>query len=75
MQTVQELGPRLGVASTCAALGLSPATYYRGQKPKLEPKPRFVPRALTAEEYKRVLEILHEPRFVDPASGHIDRGV
>jgi putative transposase len=71
MQTVQELGPRLGVASTCAALGLSPATYYRGQKPKLEPKPRFVPRALTAEEYKRVLEILHEPRFVDMAPAEV----
>ena len=71
MQTVQELGPRLGVASTCAALGLSPATYYRGQKPKPESEPRFVPRALTAEEQKRVLEVLHEARFMDLAPAEV----
>ena len=34
MQTVTELGPRLGFAATCAALGLPKATYYRHLKPR-----------------------------------------
>ncbi len=34
--TVDEVGPKLGVAPTCAALGLSRETYYRRQRPKGE---------------------------------------
>jgi hypothetical protein len=29
MATVTQIGPRLGIAPTCAALGLPRATYYR----------------------------------------------
>jgi putative transposase len=65
MQTVQEGGPRLGVAPTCEAIGLSRATYYRGQIPRPQPQPRTIPRALSAVERVAVLEVLHEPRFVD----------
>ena len=37
METVREMGPRLGIAPTCSALGLPRATYYRCLRP---PKPR-----------------------------------
>jgi putative transposase len=66
MQTVVDLGPRLGVAPTCAALGIARATFYRGQQPRPEPRPRPTPaRALPPAERQAALEVLHEPRFVD----------
>ena len=66
MQTVTELRTRLGVAATCAALGVARATFYRGRQPRPEPTPRPTPaRALPAAERQVVLEVLHEPRFVD----------
>ena len=62
-----EVGSRLGIALTCAALGVSTASYYRQGKPK-QAKPR-VPsaRALAGVERAAVLAVLHEPRFVDLA--------
>ena len=71
MQVVQDLGPQHGVAPTCSALGVSRATFYRGQKPKPELEPRSVARALSAEEHKRVLEVLHEARFTDLAPAQV----
>ncbi len=72
MQTVTEMAPRLGVAPTCAALGLPRATYYRGQQPRPEPKPRPAPvRALPPQERKQVLAVLHQPRFVDLAPAEV----
>jgi putative transposase len=66
MRTVTELGPRLGIAPTCAALEVARASYYRGLQPPVERPPRPTPaRALPAAERQAVLEILHEPRFVD----------
>jgi hypothetical protein len=37
MTTVTELGPRLGIAPTCAALGLPRATYYRRRRAAEDP--------------------------------------
>ena len=71
MQTVQAVGPGLGVAPTCAALAVSRATYYRSLSPRSEPKPRTIPRALTPGERRAVLEILHEPRLVDQAPAEV----
>lgn len=72
MQTVTEMAPRLGVALTCAALGLPRASYYRGQRPRREPKPRPTPaRALPPAERAQVLATLHEPRFVDLAPAQV----
>jgi putative transposase len=72
MRTVTELGPRLGIAPTCAALEVARASYYRGLKPPVERPPRPTPaRALPAEERQGVLEVLHEPRFVDLAPAEI----
>jgi len=65
MQTVQDVGTRLGIAPTCEAVGLSRATYYRGQSPRPEPQPRTMARALSAAERGAVLEVLHKPRFMD----------
>src|SRR5881296_2302554 len=72
MQAVTEMAPRLGVTLTCAALALPRATYYRGQQPCLEPKPRPTPvRALPPEEREQVLAVLHEPRFADLAPAEV----
>jgi putative transposase len=72
MAKVKELGPELGIAPTCAALGLPRATYYRGLTPTVaERVPRRSHRALASEERAAVLEVLHEPRFVDLAPAEV----
>jgi putative transposase len=64
--TVTEVGPRLGIAPTCAALGLPRATYYRRRRPQgAPPQRRASSRALSVREREGVLAVLHEPRFVD----------
>ena len=65
--TVDEVGPKLGVAPTCAALGLSRETYYRRQRPKVSGCRRRPPRSLGTDERDHVMAVLHEPRFVDVA--------
>jgi putative transposase len=69
METLAAIGPRLGVARTCAAFDLPTATYYRRRCPTPEPSvPRPSPaRTLPAAERAAVLAVLHEPRFVDRA--------
>ncbi len=72
MRTVTELGPRLGIAPTCAALEVARASYYRGLQPPVGRAPRLTPaRALPAEERQAVLGLLHEPRFVDLAPAQV----
>jgi putative transposase len=72
MRTVTELGPRLGIAPTCAALEMARASYSRGLQPLVELPPRPTPaRALPAEERQAVLDVLHEPRFVDLSPAEI----
>lgn len=71
MQIVTEMGPRLGFAATCAAMGLPRATFYRRLKPKPEPGMRTSHRALGADERRAVLDVLHEPRFADLASAEV----
>jgi len=72
MATVSELGPRLGIAPTCAALGVPRATYYRRRRPQSAPPARArSPRALSAGERAGVLDVLHEPRFVDLAPAEV----
>lgn len=71
MQTAQDLGPRLGVRASCAALGVAPATYYRRRQPPGAARPRSSPRALTPVEQQAVLDVLHAERFVDVAPGEV----
>src|SRR2546426_518399 len=72
MATVSDLGPRLGIAPTCAALGLPRATYYRRRRPQRAPPARVrSPRALSAGEQAAILHMLHAPRFVDRAPAEV----
>lgn len=72
MSLVRDLGPEHGIAPTCAALGVSRATYYRSLQPCQEPIPRpSPPRALALEERAAVLKVLHEPRFIDLAPAEV----
>jgi putative transposase len=77
MATVKDVGPRLGVAPTCAALGVSTASYYR----RCQPQPIAVasrpspPRTLPAAERTAVLDLLHAPRFVDLAPAQVYAGL
>jgi putative transposase len=69
---VTEVGPRLGIAPTCAALGVPRATYYRRRWPQnAPPRRRPSPRALSDAERMAVLAVLHEPRFVDLAPAEV----
>jgi putative transposase len=72
IETVREAGTTLGIAPACAALGLPTATYYRRIGPKSPPEPRpSPPRKLATPERATVLEILHEPRFLDLAPAQV----
>jgi putative transposase len=72
MELIRDHGPKLGVAALCDALGVARASYYRWLRPTLGPhKPRSSPRALPAAERQKILETLHEPRFVDKAPAEI----
>jgi len=71
MAKIQEIGPVLGIAPTCQALGLPRASYYRGLRPKVH-RPRRAPaRALAPEEKSVVLATLHEDRFADLAPAEV----
>jgi putative transposase len=63
----------VGIATACAGLGVSRASYYRQQQPKIsEPKPRTKPvRALSQEERQQVLEVLHSERFIDQSPAEV----
>ena len=75
MQTVIDLSPRLGVRPLCDVLSVSSATYYRHRcltsSSTSSSTKRFMPRALTPGERHRVLDVLHEPRFVDLAPAEV----
>ena len=64
----------VGIAPTCAALGLPRATYYRRRRPaRAAPPRRPSPRALGGAERAAVLAQLHTSRFVDLAPGEVLR--
>jgi len=73
-QAVAEIGPLVGVAPACRALGASRASLYRRRTP---PGPRPVrpraqsPRALSEPERRAVLDELRSERFVDCAPAQV----
>jgi putative transposase len=73
MKTALEVGPALGVAATCAAFGLSRATYYRHRAPAYGPKRRRAspPRRIDDAARRSILAMLHEPRFADLAPAEV----
>jgi putative transposase len=83
MEAVKELAPQMGARHACEALGVARSSYYHAHASRAprETKPRPAPpRALSAPERQRVLDVLHSERFVDvpPAqvrSKLLDEGV
>jgi putative transposase len=74
MEAANGLMKQLGITPALVALGLSPATFYRRQKPcdhASEKLDRPHPRALSALEEQSVLAVLHSERFVDRAPAQI----
>jgi putative transposase len=72
IQTVADIRDLLGVAPTCAAMGLPRSSFYRSQRPQpVRAARRSPPRALSAAERQTALAVLHEPRFVDLAPAQV----
>jgi putative transposase len=77
--TVTELAPQVGVRAACQDLGHAQAGYYRRHRISPAPvRPALVahrdqpqPRALTEQEQKEILDVLHSPRFVDLAPAEV----
>ncbi len=75
-EAITELTPLVGVEAACAAVGRPRATHYRWHRaspppPRPAREPTARARALSAAERARVLDVLHEPRFVDLAPGEV----
>jgi putative transposase len=72
MEAVKENGAQLGISPTCAVLGLARATFYRQLAPMHGPHECRTPaRALSLEQRGVILDVLHEPRFVDLAPAEV----
>ena len=74
MTACQELSPEVGIAAACFSLDVPRATYYRRLEPsgkKRAGKKPASPRALAETERDRVIEVLHEDRFVDRAPAEV----
>jgi putative transposase len=73
MKTIDEARLGFGIAPVCSALAVSRASYYRRLCPDVKPcaKRRQPARALSPDERKCLLELLHEPRFVDLAPAEV----
>ena len=71
METAMEMAPALGITTTLGALGLSRASYYRRGKVRPPAVKKTSPRALSTTERDTVLQVLHEPRFVDLAPAQV----
>jgi len=74
VSAAQTTATALGVRSTCAALALAPATFYRyrnGPTPGLSLARRPPARSLALSERQTVLELLTSTRFCDDAPRQI----
>jgi putative transposase len=76
---IKELAERIGVRQACEAVGAAQAGYYRRHRQTPAPeraagtahRDRSQPRALTAQERKAILDVLHCERFVDLAPAQV----
>jgi putative transposase len=72
MNITASLAREVGVRAACYSLDVSRAGFYRWQHPhEEEPSCRLSPLALSFEERREVLDILHTDRFVDKAPREI----
>lgn len=72
MQAVTEVRGKISCVEACTALDVSRATYYRARRRARSatqpPRARKLsPRALSADERRAVIDVLHAPSFVDLA--------
>ena len=70
MEAAHILSSDVGVKPACESLDVSRAGFYRKRYKTthpMKPKCPSPPRALSAEERQRMLDILHSQRFVDKA--------
>jgi len=69
---VAELALHVGVVHACVMLAVARASYYRAMSPRVTtascPRPS---RALSSLEREQVLDVLHEPRFMDLAPAEV----
>jgi len=71
MESIALHGARLGIGELCDAFAVPRATYYRRlEEPAAAPRPTPA-RALSSAERQGVLDVLHEPRFVDLAPAQV----
>src|SRR5271163_3736023 len=74
MKTIKELVPQGSTAAVCRSLGVPRATLYRRRQPKpsatTTPRPR-PPRALSDQERRQVLDVLHSEPFADKAPAEV----
>lgn len=72
MAATDNLARTIGVAAACESLGVARSTLYSQRRGIQEPKPRPKPaRALTDCERQKVLDALHDDRFVDKSPGEV----
>ena len=76
---ITTLTPQVGVRAACVAVGAAQAGYYRRHRTTPAParpapvphRDRHQPRALTAAEQRRILDVLHSNRFADLAPAEV----
>ena len=61
----------LPLSRACGAINFSRATFYRHSNISLKANKKVSSRALTKEEEQTVLDVLHEPRFMDSSCGQV----
>ena len=74
MNAVEQLAAGVGLVQACQACDVPRASYYRWHKPGRSnaPPTRARPaRSLSTKECSQVLNVLHEPRFMDKAPAQV----
>jgi putative transposase len=68
---VNDAAPSIPIAAACGVLRVPRATFYRSKQPRPTFRRTEQSRALSALEQRTVLNVLHEPRFVDLAPAQV----
>jgi putative transposase len=71
MSAVSYLAPQVGILAACVMLAVARASYYRSLVARVLGSRPPPPRTLSEGERAKVLDVLHEPRFVDLAPAEV----